>query len=134
MNKQRAKLIESATNNGWNYGRDKELVASLDVMVNTRKGIRNPVTLRCYMGRSASATVVYASVWIHGKDVSLSGKGSASGGGYCKQSAAAHKAIRDAGVELSMSVDSCGMSCVETALEAIAKALGYRGQCVIVRN
>jgi hypothetical protein len=53
------------------------------------------------MGRSPSASVVYASVWAfgNGKD-SVSGYGTAGGYGYHKESAAIANAINSAGIEL----------------------------------
>ena len=58
------------------------------------------VTVRWYMGRSSSASVVYCNVWIHGNNQWFSGKGSAGGYGYHKTSAAFQEALTSAGVKL----------------------------------
>ena len=129
---------------------NKELTDAWQVVVKTKDGLRNPVTARCYMGRSASASVVYACVWANGKGISVSGKGSAGGYGYCKTSQAVANAIESAGVELFGSpylgqdtkenakkrchIGGTGTQSIETALTAIRRALGYRGALIITRN
>ncbi len=63
--------------NAINYGGKKELISSWDVIVNTDNGLKNIITVRCYMGRSASASTVYASIWVHSTDYQTSGTGDA---------------------------------------------------------
>ena len=96
----------------------------------TSPGMRLTVQAHWYMGRSASASVVYCRVMINQRGGNLYhyGEGSAGGGGYCKHSAAFQEALEKAGVSLSIPVDGVGMSAVREAMIAIAKAAGY-GRC-----
>ena len=71
--------------NAVNYKGQKELVKSYNVITDT---LREIITVRCYMGRSSSASVVYASIWINAHGIHTSGKGQAGGYGYDKTSAA----------------------------------------------
>jgi hypothetical protein len=91
--------------------------------------LREMVTARAYMGRSAQASVVYVSVWIHGADGHFSsGSGNAGGGGYHKASAALAEALESAGVELSQHIGGMGDGAMREALTATARALGARGK------
>lgn len=140
---------------------EKEVINSWQV-VTLRKGkLEQPVRAVCWMGKSANASTVYASLWVHGVKCETSGHGSAGGGGYDKQSAAVQAAISSAGIELYGSsyevrngevldyvdgkrqwvpedltkrthIDGVGERAIKTALEAITRAAGYRGQMVIV--
>ena len=85
--------------NGYNYSRDKELAHAYSVLAKINGEMREIVTARAYVGRSRNASTVYASIWVHIGDCP-SGKGSAGGGGYHKESAAFADAIRSAGIEL----------------------------------
>jgi hypothetical protein len=159
----KAKITKNVSN-AYNYSRDKELVSSYNVVGKVGGELRDVVTARCYMGRSSSASVVYASLWVHVGDNCTSGKGSAGGGGYHKQSAAIGEAISSAGIELygdvyahdgfrswynpetkqsertkedlakRAHIGGVGDSAIEAALLAIAKAAGVRGKMLIVRN
>jgi hypothetical protein len=111
---------------------DGEVVANLEAVTVSGGKICTPVTVRCWMGRSRSASRVYACVWIHGRGYSLSGKGMAGGYGYCKKSAAIGAAFGSAGVRLSESIQGVGMSAVREAMVATCRALGYRGQVEVV--
>lgn len=129
---------------------NKEMISTFDVVGTIDGKLRSVVTARCYMGRSSSASTVYASLWVHGKDVYTSGKGNAGGWGYHKQSAAIDSAIRSAGIELygspygserdkanaknQTSISGVGSTAIDDALLAIAKAAGARGRLLIVRN
>lgn len=93
----KAKLVKPAYN-AKNYGEEKEVVDNWNVIGKVKGELKTIVTCRAYMGRSSSASVVYASIWIHGLETS--GTGSAGGYGYHKTSAAVNDAIRSAGVEL----------------------------------
>lgn len=94
----KAKLLKPDQSEGRNYGGDKELINAISV-VGTYKGtLREVVTVRCYKGRSSSATV-YASIWARGS-LQCSGHGSAGGYGYHKESAAIAYAITSAGIGL----------------------------------
>jgi hypothetical protein len=91
-------------------------------------------TLRLYW----PGTVCYACLWVHvpgtrhpfdtpqiQEGVHTSGSGSAGGYGYCKMSAAAGEAIRNAGFTLSRSINGVGESAVCEAMHAIAAELGH---------
>jgi hypothetical protein len=93
-------IIVKPVSNAYNYARDKELVGAYSVMGKINGEMREIVTARAYMGRSRTASTVYASIWVHAGELSASGKGSAGGYGYHKESAAFQDAIRSAGIEL----------------------------------
>lgn len=138
---------------------NKELIDTINVVAKRRNydgkiSLRAIVTARFYMGRSASASVVYCCLWVHGRtkagEVYTSGAGTAGGYGYNKESAALATAISSAGIELygdqyerdtsakrnkqPARIDGCRSSAMDGALRAIAKAAGAIGECLIVRN
>ena len=136
-------LPDVARRNGKNLDDTKERVQAYKVYgLAVEDG--HPVSkclleLRIYMGRSKSASTVYASLWVHG-DRWTAGSGSASGYGYCKYSAAAQGAIDSAGVKLygtaynsqgevnfdrPCDIGGVGETAIKTALLAIGQALGY---------
>ena len=117
--------------NAKNLANEKELVEEYNAVVIHEGEIKNPVTVRWYMGRSKSASKVYCSIWVHSSPISVSGHGTASGGGYCKQSAAFASACESAGIE-TIETSGCGMSVVRKALESICEALGYDGKVTII--
>ena len=82
---------------------------------------RAVVTLRIYW----PASTCYACLWVYSDPIHTSGSGSAGGGGYCKESAAAGEAIRNAGFTLEKRIDGVGTQAVEEAVLAIAAACGY---------
>ena len=125
--------LGNENSNAVNYGSKKELIHTWNVIVNSDDGLKNIITARCYMGRSPSASTVYASIWIYDEKHHTSGTGKASGYGYHKQSAAISEAIRSAGIVLNENIAGAGDSVIEQALEAIAEALGFES-CLIVRN
>lgn len=94
-------VITKPVSNAYNYSRDKELVGAYSIMGKINGELREVVTARAYMGRSRSASTVYASILVHGAtaEQSTSGKGSA-GYGYHKESAAFGDAISSACIEL----------------------------------
>lgn len=110
----RAQLIKPDQSNGRNYGGDKELISAYSVIGTIKGEQREVVTFRAYMGRSASASVVYGSLWVHGA-FHCSGKGSAGGYGYHKKSAALQDAITSAGLQLigSPYADKKGMHYID---------------------
>ncbi len=122
--------INELADNGKNYGHKKELISTYNVVTDTLKEI---ITVRCYMGRSASASVVYASLWITAPDYHGSGTGKAGGYGYHKVSAAISEAILSAGIELSKDISGVGNGAIHEALGAIASALGF-SHVLIVEN
>lgn len=93
-------VFKAPASNAYNYSREKELVGAYSVMGKLNGEVREIVTARAYMGRSNSASTVYASLWVHAGELSTSGKGSAGGYGYHKESAAFADAIRSANIEL----------------------------------
>ena len=122
--------IGKQVSNADNYGYKKELIRTYNVVTDALKEI---ITVRCYMGRSSSASVVYASIWINSPGYHSSGKGKASGYGYHKESAAIAAAIESAGITLDQSIDGVGDAAIEEALKAIASALGF-SHVLIVEN
>jgi hypothetical protein len=131
---------------------DMELVSTYQLVANHKGELREVITVRLYMGRSRSASVVHASVWITCADGSdRSGRGDAGGYGYCKQSSAIGVALRAAGVALYGSpygrysgeavdmkkmfyMDGTGTSAMGEILAAVARAAGYRGAMILVSN
>lgn len=93
----KAKLVKPQRN-AKNYSREKELVEAWSIVGKVKGELKEIVTCRAYMGRSASASVVYVSLWVYGLD--CSGSGIAGGYGYHKVSAAVGSAISSAGIEL----------------------------------
>ena len=129
-----AKISKKTSSHAENLSGGKELVQALSLVVSTKDGPREVVVARFYMGRSSQASQVICSLWAWGKGVSVSGKGRAGGGGYCKKSAAFDEACTSAGIELSSSVHGCGMGAVFEAMTAIAKAIGYNGKSTIISH
>lgn len=86
--------------------------------------MKTPVELRLY-GTGAKN---FACLWVHDSSnsgVSRNGSGSAGSYGYHRPSAAAAEAISNAGFELSEDISGRGSQAIETAIKAIAEALGY---------
>lgn len=86
------------------------------------------VTLRSYITPGGTC---YACIWIgtrpnkkHPEGVYANGSGRATGGGYHKPSAAAAKAIKQAGITLDTDIDGRGNDAMHDAVKAIAVALG----------
>ena len=125
--------LGNENSNAINYGNKKELIRSWNVIVNSDDGLKNIITVRCYMGRSTNASTVYASIWIYNEKHHTSGTGKAGGYGYHKQSAAIADAIESAEITLNENIAGAGDSVIEQALEAIALALGYES-CLVVKN
>ena len=125
---------------------NKELVSAYSLVVRLPSGeMREVITVRCYMGRSASASVVYAVLWVRCADGHwTSGSGSAGGYGYHKESAAIASAISSAGVTLQDLENDCkdhwfdlggtGTSYYPQVFEAIARAAGYRGRTLFISH
>lgn len=146
----KAKFTSPEVMNGRNYGGEKEMIDTYNAVILHKGELLQPVTVRWYMGRSSKASTVYCSIWVYGKGIHVAGHGSAGGYGYCKRSAALADALRSAGIELygdqygrdnstarlrkSASISGVGMDACRSAIEAICKALGYRGKCIIVIN
>ena len=125
--------IVSTQSNAVNYDNKKELVNSWNVIVNSDDGLKNIITVRCYMGRSANASTVYAAIWVNTRGYYSSGKGKAGGYGYHKASAAVADAISSAGITLDADISGVGDGAIKEALSAIANALGFE-RVLIVEN
>ena len=125
---------------------NKELVSAYSLVVRLPSGeMREVVTVKCYMSRSASASVVHAVLWVRCADgVWTSGSGSAGGYGYHKESAAIADAVRSAGIKLKdlendrkdhwFDLSGTGTSYYSQVFEAIARAAGYRGRTLLVSH
>lgn len=138
----KAKFNGKENDGARNMGSDKETVNRLLVIGYKNGEFKELIDARFYMGRSASASVVYCSVWIHGAGIHTSGRGSAGGYGYHKESAALADAIENAGYSLFGSpypgrdtaaamrtpchFGGSGERAMEEALRAIGRSLGYR--------
>lgn len=125
----------------------KELVSAYSLIVRMPSGeLREVVTAKCYMGRSASASVVYVVLWVRCADGEwTSGSGSAGGYGYHKESAALADAVKSAGIELKdmdrtdrpdrwFDFGGTGESYYPQVFDAIARAAGYRGRTLFVSH
>ena len=93
-------IITKQVTNARNYSGEKELVSKYVVLGNVNGELREIVDARAYMGRSRNSSTVYASIWVNGNGIYTSGKGSAGGYGYHKESAAFQDAISSACIEL----------------------------------
>ena len=142
----------TSVSNARNYGGEKETIQTIKLF--DKKTERVIVDARWYMGKSASASTVYCSLWCMGYGAydashSTSGKGTAGGYGYHKASEALASAIDSAGITLYGSpsghpvnqdsdkatkallkraahIGGCGDGSIERALLSIAYAMGYR--------
>ncbi len=94
-------------------------------IVKTENGFKCPVTIRLYYTSTGGSNT--AAFWINdsASGTHLSATGSAGGGGYHRPSAAAAEAIRKTGIVLSEDISGRGDSAIETAVKAVAVALGY---------
>lgn len=141
-----------SVSNARNYSGEKEQIRGIKLI--DKKTERVIVDARWYMGKSASASIVYCSLWCMGYGAydashSTSGKGAAGGYGYHKASAALASAIAIAGITLYGSpyghpangdtdkatkallkraahIGGCGDGSIDCALLSIAYAMGYR--------
>jgi hypothetical protein len=157
LNNMTAKII--GENQNARMPDKKEEVDRAELVTRHKGKLCSPITARFFMGRSAAASVVYCCVWIRtARGTWHSGRGSAGGCGYHKTSAALDDALASAGVELygypysnpnrdrdgkpiedltalktkRASISGVGESAMRYALEAVAKAAGYRGRVLLV--
>ena len=75
---------------------NKETVSAYSLVVSHKGELKEAIVCRVYMGRSRQAREVYACIWVHGIGTWASGKGSAGGYGYHKESQAIADAIDSA--------------------------------------
>lgn len=92
------------------------------------------VDARWWMGKSASASVVYCSVWVyppmHSVAEGASGRGSAGGGGYHKESAALEDAFTSAGVKFEAHFGGAGEAAMARAIAAVGAFFGVEGKVI----
>ena len=50
---------------------NKETISTYNLVTHKKGVFKNPVTVRCYMGRSSQASVIYACLWVNDKLVSV---------------------------------------------------------------
>lgn len=119
----KATIVSENHNAKISYGK-KELVKAYVVL----SGSKEVINVKLFMGRSASASVVYCNFFVIGLQ---SGAGTAGGYGYDKQSAAVSCAIKSAGIELSKDISGVGPTAIREALGAIMEALGYQDHIIV---
>jgi hypothetical protein len=110
---------------------DKEVVQKYHAIGLFNGEMREIIDCRLYMSRSGDgASPVYCSLWILGGEHWTSGRGTASGYGYHKCSAAVSSALSSAGVILTRDdgamadISGVGDSAIEEAFRAIGAAMG----------
>lgn len=105
------------------HRKEKGFDSEYCAIVQTREGLKAPVTLRIYW----AGYTAYACLWVENvynkkrEYIGSTGSGKAQGYGYCKASAAAAYAIDKAGIKLQHAIDGRGMDAVRDAVEAIAR-------------
>ncbi len=109
----------------------KEVVQKYHAIALFGGDMRKIIDCRLYMSRSGDGTgPVYCSVWILGGEHWTSGRGTASGYGYHKVSAAVSSALSSAGVILThedgrqADIGGAGGNAIEDAFRAIGAAMG----------
>ena len=131
--------FEKLNSNAINMGDKKETVTAFNLIAFKDSKFINLATVRWYMGRSASSTLINCSAWFHsylmenshGQWTDCSGTGKAGGGGYCKKSAAFSDAMLSAGIRCDQDISGRGMSVVEEALLALAKQQGFENVTIV---
>lgn len=92
------------------------------------------VEARWWMGKSASASVVYCSVWVYPPLAtgapSTSGRGSAGGCGYHKESAALEDAFASAGVKFEAHFNGAGEAAMVRAIATVGAFFGVEGKVI----
>lgn len=108
-----------------------ETYATRELIVLDGDTLRGIATLRIFGGRSRGSSrriaIFWLSIPVNAKSSCFNARasGSASGGGYCRQSAAASEAMSKAGLTFNSYLHGAGMSVIDSALEAIARFYGY---------
>ena len=136
MNNITATLPRTMQSNGKNLSCQKEMVSAMSAIAVINGKMREVVCARWYRARkSDGASPVYASIWVFGTGIHVSGNGRATGYGYHKASAALSAAVDSAGIVLSESIDGVGDDAIRSALEAIARAIeGAAAQILIINH
>lgn len=138
----KAKLPADSVSNGKAYFDNRELIRHWRVVAYSNGKFELPVSVRVSMGRSRNASTVYADIYISDSKGNryFAGSGNAGGYGYCKESASIQEAISNAGITLygtpysgqkpdykkQAYIGGVGETAIRHALEAIARACGYR--------
>ena len=135
-------VVKGIAPNQWRMMDTKEKIQQWLVVYpdpERRHGAGYVVSAEVYMGKGREATTVYCTLLAYpqGGSYSLSGYGTAGGGGYDKRSAAVQSALRAAGVShwvehddkaLGRRLFNCGgvgEQATADALVSLAIALGY---------
>ena len=134
--------IEERRETGKNLGVSKEMVGAYSIVCHQDGKLVEAVTARSWMGRSRNAERVYATIWAKPSDGSewFSGHDYAGGYGYHKESSAFEGAASRAGFLFEdregnrLSWGGSGDSAMWESFEAIARALGYTGECMLIRH
>lgn len=113
-------------------------------------GGKEVITVRTYYGKGNGMQPVRACIWIRGAESWRTGRGSAGGCGYHKESAAIENALDNCGVQLwgklyrysdskisyknRVRFGGTGSSGYEDVFKAVARAMGYKGRMVWVSH
>lgn len=118
--------------NAVNYDGGKRRVNQLRFV--TKDTLDTVVDARWWMSKSSSASVVYCSVWVSPPVSSplpiTTGKGTAGGGGYHKESAALEEAFDSAGIRFEEPFGGTGEAAMKAAIEAVAAYIGVEGKVI----
>ncbi len=125
-----AKLPQTGKDNAKHL--DKEIVRKYHVVGMLNGELVSILTANVYRSRSGDgASPVYCALWVHASTCYTSGRGTASGYGYHKLSAAIDTALTSAGIELINSktgntthINGAGDNAIEESFTAIGKACG----------
>jgi hypothetical protein len=113
--------------NGKNMGHEKEVVETRCLIGFKDGEFRELASVRWYMGRRPSSSIIYCSIWINcnDKETHTAGHGRASGSGYCKLSSSFAHALESAGIKTDIELDGRGMSTVDDFLTELGHTLGF---------
>ena len=127
------KLPKKSTEMRTPYSLHHERVAQWRVVAYRKGEFAFPVLVEIYKSKSRSSNTLYANIWAHNADMSLTlrGCGTAGGCGYHKESGVIDEACRDAGIVFRASFHGCGSNSIKVALESLARKLGYRKFTII---
>ena len=122
------KKLDKETNINVNHRKESHFAQQYTAVVFNGQCAYDAVTLRIYSTDAKS----YCCLWVHDNcgwvngcrdSYYRSGSGSAGGYGYHRASAAAQKAIYNAGITLSEDIGGRGDAAIEEAVHAIAAAM-----------
>lgn len=94
--------------------------------------IRNPITARFYMAPSGGRT--HCTVFVHWEEHHHAGYAAVGGYGYHRASAALQSALEKAGISIDEEIAGRGDGAMESAMNAIADAIGCGPVRYVVRN